>query len=331
MTLQGDESMDRNSSIKELIDIDLEKEVERIIEWIRGSIFADQRRKGVVLGLSGGIDSTICTYLAERAIGKERVLCIKMPEKESDTISSDLADVVINDLGVNSMTEDITAILEGAKAYERRDDAIRRIIPEYGEGWSSKIILEPPESGKNFNISYLVTRSPDGKMEKHRPGYKEYFDIVSASNFKQRARKMIEYHHADRLNYSVIGTPNRLEYQLGFFVKNGDGAADIKPIAHLYKTQVYAIGSYLGVPEEILKRVPTTDTYSLPQTQEEFYFSLPYKEMDIALAAYNKGLPSNELALILDVSEKNGEAIYQDIESKIKATRYLHMSPELLK
>ncbi len=140
----------------------------------------------------------------------------------------------------------------------------------------------------------------------------------------------MEYYHADRLGFAVAGTPNRLEYDQGFFVKQGDGAADIKPIAHLYKTQVYALAEHLGVPKEITSRPPTTDTYSLAQTQEEFYFALDYRRMDLCLYAFNHGVPPIEAARVVDLSVAQVDRIYRDIEAKRRATRYLHLAPLLV-
>ena len=158
----------------------------------------------------------------------------------------------------------------------------------------------------------------------------DYLTIVAATNFKQRIRKTLEYFHADRLNYGVVGTPNRVEYDQGFFVKNGDGAADIKPIAHLYKTQVYGMARHLGLPERICSAVPTTDTYSLVQGQDEFYYGLAYDKMDIALWAINHDVPVNDLALALEVGPEAAEAVYEDIRTKRRTTRYLHGAPVLV-
>ena len=157
-----------------------------------------------------------------------------------------------------------------------------------------------------------------------------YLQMVAATNFKQRVRKMMEYYHADRLNYVVAGTPNRLEYDQGFFVKLGDGSADIKPIAHLYKTQVYALAEYLGVPEEIRRRPPTTDTFSLPQTQEEFYFALPYAKMDLCLYGRNNGVPAAEVAAAAGLTTEQVERVYKDIDQKRRTTAYLHARPQLV-
>jgi NAD+ synthase len=157
-----------------------------------------------------------------------------------------------------------------------------------------------------------------------------YLQMVAATNFKQRTRKMMEYYHADRLHYAVAGTPNLLEYDQGFFVKQGDGAADFKPIAHLYKTQVYALAEHLGVPEEIRRRPPTTDTFSLAQSQEEFYFALPYAEMDLCLWAHDHGTPAAEVATALGLTPPQVVRVFKDIEAKRRVSRYLHQAPLLV-
>jgi NAD+ synthase len=167
-------------------------------------------------------------------------------------------------------------------------------------------------------------------MKQERLGLKEYLQIVAATNHKQRIRKTVEYFHADRLNYAVIGTPNRLEYDQGFFVKNGDGSADVKPIAHLYKTQVYALARHMKLPKEICDAIPTTDTYSLAQGQDEFYFALPYAKMDLALYALNHGYSAEELAPVIGVTAQQAANVFRDIEAKRRATRYMHLKPVLV-
>jgi NAD+ synthase len=209
-------------------------------------------------------------------------------------------------------------------------EAIRTVYPEYGDGWKSKITLPSIIESDRLNVSQLTVQSPDGEQKTSRLPLAAYLQLVAATNFKQRVRKTMEYYHADRLNYAVAGTPNRLEYDQGFFVKQGDGAADVKPIAHLYKTQVYALAAHLGVPEEIRKRPPTTDTYSMPQTQEEFYFSLPYDRMDLCLYAVNHRVSAEEVAPVVGLSTAQVERVYRDIEAKRRASRYLHMRPMLI-
>ncbi|TKB31429.1 MAG: NAD(+) synthase, partial [Mesorhizobium sp.] len=288
------------------------------------------RKRGLVLGLSGGIDSSVSVALAARAVGPKNVLCLFMPESDSDPESLRLGRLVAETFGVEAVTEDIGPILRAMGCYKRRDAFIRELVPEYGEAWASKIVIANVLDGGDYNISSLVVQDPEGKQTKLRMSLPVYLGVVAATNMKQRTRKQIEYYHADRLNFAVLGTPNRLEYDQGFFVKNGDGAADVKPIAHLYKTQVYALAAHLGVPEEILNRPPTTDTYSLAQTQEEFYFSLPYDLMDLCLYGLNNGVAAEVVGHAAGLAATQVERVWADIIAKRKATRYLHQRPQLV-
>ena len=310
--------------------IEPEPVVEAMVQRLREVVGRELRRKGAVVGLSGGIDSTVTCALCARALGPDRVFAVFTPESDSDPETLRLSLLAAASLGVESALEDITPLLEAARAYERRDDAVRRLIPEFTSEWKLKIVLPSLVGSDALRVFFLVVESPHGRQQKVRLPAEHYLEIVAATNFKQRTRKMIEYYHADRLTYAVVGSPNRLEYDQGFFVKNGDGAADVKPIAHLYKSQVYALADYLDVPEEIRTRPPTTDTYSLPQSQEEFYFSLPYDKMDLCLYAHNEGLPPEAVAEAVGLAPEDVGRVYRDIEQKRRTTRYLHLSPRLL-
>jgi NAD+ synthase len=233
-------------------------------------------------------------------------------------------------LGIETIVEDITPILAGADCYRRRDAMIQRVIPHYTSDYQCKVVLPGLLHQESYRLFSVVVQSPDGQVTKARLPLEAYHGIVAATNFKQRIRKMMEYYHADRLHFAVMGTPNRLEYDQGFFVKNGDGSADVKPIAHLYKTQVYQLADYLGIPEDIRSRPPTTDTYSMRQSQEEFYFSLPYDKMDLCLYGKNCYIPLVEVARAAGLTPEQVESVYRDIASKRKATRYLHLSPLLV-
>jgi NAD+ synthase len=316
----------------DVLKIDGAKAAAEIEAGIREAVQKKLRRRGVVVGISGGVDSSVVATLCARALGRERVLGISMPEGESAASDDSvrLANILAESQGLNTVVEDITAILEGAGCYQRRDEAIREILPEYGSGWRCKIVLPSVVDSDKLRVFSLVAVSPDGRQFKERMSAKAYLGLVAATNFKQRTRKMIEYYHADRLNYAVAGTPNRLEYDQGFFVKNGDGAADLKPIAHLYKSQVYQLADYLGIPEEITRQPPTTDTYSLPQSQEEFYFSLPYEKMDLCLWARNHDVPAAEVAESVGLQPEQIERVYRDIDSKRRTTAYQHLAPLLL-
>jgi NAD+ synthase len=253
-----------------------------------------------------------------------------MPERDSAPETLELGRLSAESIGIETLLEDVTEILNAAGCYSRLELAFRRVIPDYGEGWKAKIVLPSLLGGSRLNVFSAVAESPEGERIQARLTATAYREVVAATNFKQRVRKMVEYHHADRLDYAVIGTPNRLEYDQGFFVKNGDGAADVKPIAHLYKTQVYQLAEYLGIPEEIRRRPPTTDTYSLPQSQEEFYFSLPYDKLDLCLYAYSEGFPPRAVSRAVGLDPDVVESVYHDIERKRRAAAYLNAPPLLV-
>lgn len=314
----------------DVLHIDPEKEVAKISKRLRDLMVNRLKRRGIIIGLSGGIDSSVTTALAVKAFGQARVLALLMPERHSASETLTLSSIVADHFGVESIHEDISGILEAVGFYRRYDDAVRLVIPEYGEGWKSKIVTPNVTKTKSFNLFSIIAQKPDSTVVKKRLPLKPYLEIVAASNFKQRIRKMLEYYHADRLNFAVAGTPNRLEYDQGFFVKLGDGAADVKPIAHLYKTQVYQLAEYLGVPEEIRKRPPTTDTYSLAQGQDEFYFSLSYDKMDLCLYGKNNGVSVKSVASAIDLTPEQVQRVYNDIDTKRSTTRYLHLPPLLL-
>ena len=283
-----------------------------------------------VVGLSGGIDSSVVGALCVRAVGEERVLGLLMPEKDSSEDTLRLSSLIAEHLGIQTVLQDISGILEAVGCYRGRDEAIRQVIPEYSEGYKCKIVLPSILDGESYRLFSVTVESPSGEQITKRLSTKSYLGILSASNFKQRVRKMLEYYHADRLNFAVAGTPNRLEYDQGFFVKLGDGAADTKPIAHLYKTQVYQLAGYLGVPREIRDRPPTTDTYSMAQSQEEFFFSLPYDKMDLCLFGKNHDVPPAEVAEAAGLTVEQLDRVYRDIDSKREVTEYLHAAPVLM-
>lgn len=314
----------------DLLRIDTAAEAERIIGGIRDIVLTQFRRKGVVVAMSGGIDSSVVAALCVRAFGPEKVIGLFLPEADSSDDSLRLGTMLAQRLGIRAFKEDIRQILEAAGCYRRRDDAIRSVVPEYHEGYKSKIVLPNLVEADRYPIFSLVVQSPSGEQKKVRLPLEAYLGIVAATNFKQRTRKMMEYYYADRFRYAVAGTPNRLEYDQGFFVKNGDGIADLMPIAHLYKSQVYQLAAYLDVPEEIQRRPSTTDTYSLEQSQEEFYFSMPLATMDLCLYGKNHGISPADLAPNIGLSEQQVRRVYEMIETRRRAACYLHQSPVLV-
>lgn len=294
--------------------------VAEIEDGLRRIVAFDLHRHGVVLGVSGGIDSAVCAALAARALGPSRVTALLMPERESSPASTERGRALCAALGIVPVIEDLTPALEAMGCYARRDEAIRRVFPGFGFGWRQKIgVAEGLLDHDRLNTFTLTVESPEGERFSARMPGEVYQAVVAATNLKQRCRKTMEYTYGDALNRAVIGTPNRLEYELGFFVRGGDGLADLKPIAHLFKTQVYALAEHLGVPEEIRRQPPSTDTYTLPQTQEEFYYALPYDRLDRALYAFDQGLTAEDAASFVGVAADQVERVYRDIRRKQRA------------
>lgn len=321
--------MNETPDLKSALALDLDSETKRIAGRIRELMASTIKRRGIVVAISGGVDSAVTAALCVQALGAGRVFGLLLPEQDSSASSEDLGSQVAEGLGIDYSIKNITSTLESIGCYEARDDAIRSLFPDYDGTWPNKIVIDGGTEGR-INHFRLVVQKPDGKLASEFLPRREYLSIVAATNFKQRVRKTLEYFHADRLNYAVAGTPNRLEYDQGFFVKGGDGLADLKPIAHLYKTQVYALARHLGLPEGVCNAVPSTDTYSLSQGQDEFYFALPYDRMDLALWGFNHDIDAGILAPKLGISEEKLLFVYQDIRTKRNTTRYLHMPAQLI-
>jgi NAD+ synthase len=313
---------------KDLINIDPVVETEKIIKSLKEEVILRFRKKGAVVGVSGGIDSSVVLSLCVKAFGPERVFVLMLPEKDSSPDSLTLAKALAEKYDVQYAVEEISSALEGFKCYERRDEAVRKIFPEYESSYKMKISIPKDNDQRGmlnfFNLSII---SPGGEEKKQRMPLKEYLQIVASSNFKQRCRMCMLYYYAELKNYCVVGTGNKNEHEQGFFVKHGDGAADIKPIAHLFKTQVYQLARYLEIPDEIQKRTPTTDTYSAEQTQEEFFFKTPFEILDRVWFGWEKGYSVKEIAGVLAISQDHVNLIINDIQRKKQTTEYLRQNP----
>ncbi|MBN2500364.1 MAG: NAD(+) synthase [Anaerolineales bacterium] len=308
------------------LEIDVEAEVNRIVETLRETVNNTMRRKGAVVGISGGIDSSVVLALCVRAFGPERVLGIQLPEMESSAENDPFAEELVARFGVDTLTEDITAGLKGLGCYTRRNEAIQRIFPQFDAGWSAKITLPGDLLERaTLNIFSLTVTSPEGEDFTQRLPAAEYLQIVAASNFKQRLRSNMLYYHAELRNYAVIGTGNKNEHDLGFFVKYGDGGVDVQPIAHLFKAQVYMLAAYLDIPQNIRSRVPTTDTYPGGSTQEEFFYRIPFDILDTVWYGFERGVSQTEIAQALELEAEQVERIINDVVRKKRTTEYLRM------
>jgi NAD+ synthase len=315
---------------KDALKIDAAAEVDRIVEWMRREVHQGMRRQGGVVGISGGIDSSVVLALSVRAFDSDHVIGVMLPEIDSDTESEVFARELAAHCGVEPILEIITPVLEGFGCYPKRDEAIRRVFPEYDPavGYTAKIVLPQNLLDEDtLNFFSLTIISQDGVEKTKRLSLRDYYQIVAASNFKQRARMAMLYYYAEANNYAVIGTGNKNEHEQGFFVKYGDGGADIKPIAHLYKTQVYQLAKFLGVPEKIQQRIPTTDTYSAHSSQEEFFFRLPFEIMDLLWFAQENNCPLSEVAELMGLTEVQVQRAFNDFSRKKRTTEYLRQPP----
>lgn len=322
--------MNRKPFSKDIIFLDdIEYIVNVVVKKMQEDILHLMKRNGSVIGISGGIDSSVCLALAVRAFGPEKVLGIMLPEKDSSPDSEKLARELAEDFGVETIKEEITRALDGFGCYERRDEAVSRVFPEYDpQTYKMKIGVKQSTVFSNLPPVFTLTIVDTvGNEKKKILPQKEYLQIVAASNFKQRTRMTMLYYHCERLHYGLVGTPNKHEQEQGFFVKYGDGAGDVMPIGNLYKTQVYQLAEYLGVPQEIIDRTPTTDTYSAEQTQEEFFYQLPFDQMDRYWYGFENGYPPAEVAEVMGETEERVEALFRNFERKQKTTEYLRMGP----
>ncbi|GAF03286.1 NAD(+) synthase [Saccharicrinis fermentans] len=322
--------MNRQLFSKDILHItNIDEVIDAICEQLREDVNKKFRRYGGVIGISGGIDSSVTLAIAVRAFGADRLLGLMLPETDSSPDSESLARELADKFGVQCIVENISGALDGFGCYVRRDEAVQRVIPEYDPSVDKMKVVIPQEFvNKNLPpVHYVSVTFADGSEKSARLPMKEYLQIVAASNFKQRSRANMLYYHAEALNYAVIGTPNKHEVQQGFFVKYGDGAADVMPIGNLYKTQVYQIAKHLGVPQGIIDRTPTTDTYSAEQTQEEFFYQMPFEIMDLLWYGWENGYSPEEVALVMEMTRVEVANIFKNFARKKKTTEYLRTAP----
>ncbi|MDD2244615.1 MAG: NAD(+) synthase [Dysgonamonadaceae bacterium] len=307
---------------------DLESLCNMIVGNIQDSVLRILHRRGGVVGISGGIDSSVTLALTIRALGNKNVLGVIMPDADSSPESELFAQKLADKFNIKTILENVTPALEGFNCYQRRDEAISRVIPEFNPNTDkAKIVIQQNMNEDIPPVFSVVVITSDGKEMSRMLPAKEYLQIVAATNFKQRSRMSMLYYHAERLHYAVIGTANKHEVDQGFFVKYGDGGVDIMPIGKLYKTQIYQLAEYLDIPQEIINRTPTTDTYSAKQTQVEFFFQMPYELLDLVDYGWENDYEPTEVALILGKKEREIRNMYKNLERKAKTTDYLRMHP----
>jgi len=316
---------------RDILKINPEAEVEKIYQFIRGMILKNFKRRGAVIGLSGGIDSAVVAELCVRALGKEKVLGLLLPEKESNPVSLEFGQKQAIKMGIETTKVDITRNLKYFSVYKRRDAIIKRIFPEFDETYTFHITLPQNLLEKDrFNYHSITIVNENGARKTKRISAVDWLQISACQNMKQRTRMIQLYYYAEKNNYIVAGTTNKSEIMQGFFVKFGDGGVDIEPIAHLYKIQVYQLAHHLGVIEEIINRPPSPDTYSFPVTDKEFYFCIEYELLDLLLYAYENNVPYHTISNVLDLGEKQIRRAFRDFKAKEQATWDLRKLPPTL-
>jgi NAD+ synthase len=310
------------------LPVDAESEIKNITARIKEAVAVTFKKRGAVIGISGGIDSSVVLSLAVKALGPEKVIGLMMPERDSDARSEVLARELAQSLHVRTFSEVMSPALQGLGCYQRRDEAVKRIFPDFTDDGSVKITLPQTDYTKDqINFYQITIVLPDGMEKTKRLALKEYLQIVAASNFKQRTRMAMLYYYAELHNYAVISTANKDEHDLGFIVKFGDGAGDIFPLRHLFKIQVYQLADKLDIPLSVRKRTPTSDTYSANQTQKEFFFGLDFDKLDPVWFGWENNVPDSVVAKATGLSETQVKNVIKDIKRKINATAYLRMQP----
>ena len=315
---------------KDILKIRCENESERVCSFIKQYV-RSSKRDGAVVGLSGGIDSALCAALCVKALGKERVFGLILPEKESNPVSAEYATKHAKELGIKTETVDITPVLEAFGTYQKRDAVIKEVFPEFDEGYTSKITLpEDLLSRDTFNIFALKINDGQGHEKSARLNKKMLNGLVAATDTKQRIRMVHLYYYAELKNYIVCGTTNKTELLQGFFVKYGDGGVDLEPLSHLYKVQIYQLSEYLGVIREIIERAPSPDTWSSQVTDEEFYFRIPYATLDLLLYAWEQNIPMKRICETMNLTEAQVRRAQRDFNGKYSATKGARQSPPTL-
>jgi NAD+ synthase len=316
----------------EVLRIDSEKEVGRICGFIRSQVFSNYKRKGVVIGLSGGVDSALLACLCVRALGRDKVYGVLLPEKDSSPDSAAFATEQAEALGIDAETVDVTPMITAFGVYENRDRVIRQLCPDFDPDKDKMKIVLPQDllHRDSLNIFSLVIDKADGESLSYRLRPGQIREIAAAQNIKQRTRMIQLYSFADKLHYVVGGTTNRTEMDQGFFVKHGDGGVDIEPMAHLYKTQIFQLAEHMGVTKNIQERTPSPDTWPGGVTDEEFFFRMPFDILDLLLYAWNEGLTADDACRALDLSVEQVNRAYRDFQSKRDTTWHLRVSPPSL-
>ncbi len=319
---------------RSVLDFDVEKVTAHLVDFIRDQVTGTFKRKGIIIGLSGGIDSAVAGALSVRAVGADRVFGVLLPESDSSPVSSEYGRLSAESLGIEYKKIEITPMLEAFGIYDIRNEIVRKYFPDHKDDGKFRLTLPQDLLDRDRISAYsLEVEVPGGAIESKRLTRDDYLTMMAANDIKQRVRMTHLYYQAEKRHYIVCGTTNLPETVQGFFVKFGDGGVDIEPLTNLYKAQVFKLGEYLGVPKEIIERTPSPDTYSLPVSDKDFYFCMSYDMADMILYALRNGISQEETAESLGLTPEQVARAWKDYERKEEATamlRSLPPAPELV-
>ena len=315
------------TEISELIKIEnIEITINEIIEFIKNEVFEIYQKKGVVIGLSGGIDSAITAALCTKSIGSEKILGLILPEKESDVNSKNLALQIAEKYNIDTETIDITNILESFGVYENKEKIVKEKFPNYNEKCKYRVVV-PSKSENNIGMPFLEILDDENIVHKLKISSFDFLNLTAATSIKHRVRMTMLYNYAEKNNFTVVGTTNKTEYLQGYFVKYGDGGSDIEPLVHLYKTQIYQIANFLKLPEEIINQDASPDVWSFKTSDEEFFYAVPYNIVDLILYGREKNLSINEIAKFLNLESEKIEKLIQFQNQKQNKSQTMREKP----
>lgn len=277
--------------------MDCAREKDRIILYLREKL-EEEKKDGFILGLSGGIDSTVTAYLLKEAVGNDKTLALIMPELDSDPSSKRDALLVAKNLGIRYKVIPITEALRSIGVYREvplwlllfrslKIRVIENIYQQYAK------VLDKP-------LFFTLKDKVDPKLYWFNRS-KAYYSI------KHRIRMAVLYFYGEKENYLVVGCTNLTEKLIGFYVRYGDDASDIDPISHLYKTEVVELARFLGVPKKIIEKAPTPDL--IPGITDEKSFGMSYRDVDFLLENFKNGKKPDDIES--DIEKRMIELLYE--------------------
>ncbi len=269
-------------------------------------------RDGVILGLSGGLDSTVCAYIAVEALGKDKVFALFMPDRDSNPQSERDAFATSKILGIELREINLSPILSKIGVYSL--EPLSLLAPLIPRKIKEKYTIGKYNRLKGIEEStFLRILKSEGDLELRKS--------VAYYSIKHRLRMILLYYWAEIKNYAVLGCCNKTEKLTGFFIKHGDSASDIDLISHLYKTQVRELAKFLRIPEKIINKVPSPDL--IPGVTDEFALKLSYDVLDKILYGIEKDMKNEEIACIAGTDKES----VQYVKEIVKWSEHMRKPP----